>query len=103
MFIFFLFPGQRIKDLVPVKTVNILCNAILVISDTIFITLLVISSLRRCGYDGWLTVESFGRALPELAGATRVWRDLFDDLDSLFAESVAFIRREWAAAGERLA
>ena len=29
--------------------------------------------------------------------------DLFDDLDGLFAESVAFIRREWAAAGERLA
>nr|WP_255695970.1 sugar phosphate isomerase/epimerase family protein [Shinella sp. NM-101] len=60
-------------------------------------------ALRRCNYDGWLTVESFGRALPELAGATRVWRDLFDDLDGLFAESVAFIRREWAAAGERLA
>jgi D-psicose/D-tagatose/L-ribulose 3-epimerase len=60
-------------------------------------------ALRRCGYDGWLTVESFGRALPELAGATRVWRDLFDDLDGLFSQSIAFIRREWAAAGERLA
>ncbi|TCL71414.1 sugar phosphate isomerase/epimerase family protein [Rhizobium sp. BK251] len=60
-------------------------------------------ALRRCGYDGWLTVESFSRALPELAGATRVWRDLFDDLDRLFAESVAFIRREWQAAGERVA
>lgn len=60
-------------------------------------------ALRRCGYDGWLTVESFSRALPELAGATRVWRDLFDDLDRLFAESVAFIRREWQAAGEQVA
>ncbi|OLP56317.1 hypothetical protein BJF92_15625 [Rhizobium rhizosphaerae] len=60
-------------------------------------------ALRRCGYDGWLTVEAFGRALPELAGATRVWRDLFDDLDALFADSIAFIRREWAAAGDRLA
>ncbi len=59
-------------------------------------------ALRRCGYDGWLTVESFSRALPELAGATRVWRDLFDDLDHLFAESVAFIRHEWQAAGERV-
>ncbi|WP_151719827.1 sugar phosphate isomerase/epimerase family protein [Gemmobacter serpentinus] len=57
-------------------------------------------ALRRCGYDGWLTVEAFGRALPELAGATRVWRDLFDDLDALFAESAAFIRHEWARAGE---
>lgn len=60
-------------------------------------------ALRRCGYNGWLTVESFGRAVPELAGATRVWRDLFDDGDALFVESAAFIRREWAAAGERLA
>jgi D-psicose/D-tagatose/L-ribulose 3-epimerase len=60
-------------------------------------------ALRRCGYDGWLTVEAFSRALPELAGATRVWRDLFDDVDVLFAESAAFVRRQWAAAGERLA
>lgn len=60
-------------------------------------------ALRRCGYDGWLTVESFGRAVPELAGATRVWRDLFADTDSLFADSIAFIRREWDAAGERVA
>lgn len=60
-------------------------------------------ALRRCNYDGWLTVESFGRAVPELAGATRVWRDLFDDADALFAQSVAFIQRQWTAAGERLA
>ncbi|CAM5439073.1 D-psicose/D-tagatose/L-ribulose 3-epimerase [Aquamicrobium terrae] len=59
-------------------------------------------ALRRCGYDGWLTIESFSRALPELAGATRVWRDLFDDIDVLFAESAAFVRREWQAAGERV-
>lgn len=59
-------------------------------------------ALRRCGYDGWLTVESFGRALPELAGATRVWRDLFEDLDRLFSDSISFIRQEWDAAGERL-
>ncbi len=59
-------------------------------------------ALRRCGYDGWLTVEAFGRSVPELAGATRVWRNLFDDADRLFSESIAFIRREWSAAGERL-
>jgi D-psicose/D-tagatose/L-ribulose 3-epimerase len=59
-------------------------------------------ALRRCNYDGWLTIESFGRALPELAGATRVWRDLFDDVDELFAESADFVRRQWKAAGDRL-
>jgi D-psicose/D-tagatose/L-ribulose 3-epimerase len=59
-------------------------------------------ALRRCGYDGWLTVEAFGRSVPELAGATRVWRDLFDDRDRLFSDSIGMIRREWQAAGERL-
>ncbi len=54
--------------------------------------------MRGIGYDGWLTVEAFGRALPDLAAATRVWRDLFPDLDTLFAESIALIRREWEAA-----
>jgi D-psicose/D-tagatose/L-ribulose 3-epimerase len=60
-------------------------------------------ALRRCRYDGWLTVEAFGRSVPELAGATRVWRDLFDDRDRLFSDSIGMIRREWQAAGERLA
>ena len=56
------------------------------------------AAIRRCGYDGWLTVEAFGRALPALAGATRVWRDLFPDRDSLFAASIRHIRR--GLAGE---
>ena len=56
------------------------------------------AAFKRCGYDGWLTVEAFGRALPALAGATRVWRDLFPDRDTLFAESIRHIRR--GLAGE---
>jgi D-psicose/D-tagatose/L-ribulose 3-epimerase len=58
----------------------------------------VMRAIRATGYDGWLTVEAFGRALPDLAAATRVWRDLFPDLDTLFAEAIALIRREWRAA-----
>ena len=57
-----------------------------------------IRAIRTAGYDGWLTVEAFGRSVPALAAATRVWRDLFPSLDTLFAESIALIRREWAAA-----
>ena len=60
-------------------------------------------ALRRCGYDRWLTIEAFSRALPEIAGATRVWRDLFESSDDLFSQGSAFVRREWQAAGERLA
>lgn len=55
-------------------------------------------AIHATGYDGWLTVEAFGRALPSLAAATRVWRDLFPDLETLLAESHAFIRRGWAEA-----
>lgn len=55
-------------------------------------------AIRATGYDGWLTVEAFGRALPSLAAATRVWRDLFPDLDTLLVESHGFIRRGWAEA-----
>lgn len=56
------------------------------------------AAFKRHTYDGWLTVEAFGRALPALAGATRVWRDLFPDRDTLFAESIRHIRR--GLAGE---
>jgi D-psicose/D-tagatose/L-ribulose 3-epimerase len=55
-------------------------------------------AIRAAGYDDWLTVEAFGRALPSLAAATRVWRNLFPDIDTLFAESIAVIHREWEAA-----
>mgnify|MGYP003314909822 CR=1 FL=1 len=30
-------------------------------------------AIKNSDYDGWLTIEAFGRALPDLAAATRVW------------------------------
>ena len=57
----------------------------------------VIAAIRAKGYDGWLTVEAFGRALPALAAATRVWRDLFPDIDTLLSESLAEVRKHLAA------
>jgi D-psicose/D-tagatose/L-ribulose 3-epimerase len=57
-----------------------------------------IRAIRATGYDGWLTFEAFGQALPELAAATRVWRPLYPDLDTLFAEAIQMVRREWAHA-----
>lgn len=57
-----------------------------------------IHAIRGAGYDGWLTVEAFGRSLPALAAATRVWRDLYPDIDTLFSESIDLIRRHWAQA-----
>jgi D-psicose/D-tagatose/L-ribulose 3-epimerase len=52
----------------------------------------VFDAIKAIGYDGWLTVEAFGRGIPALAAATRVWRDLFPDIPTLFKESAAMIR-----------
>lgn len=52
------------------------------------------SGLAASGYDGYLTIEAFGRALPALAAATRVWRDLFPDPLALCREGLAFMKRE---------
>lgn len=58
----------------------------------------IFSAVRRTGFDGWVTVEAFGGGLPELAAATRVWRPLFPDYETLFTESIDFIRAQWEAA-----
>jgi D-psicose/D-tagatose/L-ribulose 3-epimerase len=56
-------------------------------------------ALRAVGYDGWLTIEAFGRALPALAAATRVWRDFAPNPEQVYLEGVKLIRDGWAAAG----
>ena len=58
----------------------------------------VFSATRGSGYQGWVILEAFGSGLPELAAATRVWRPLFPDFETLFAESISFIRQTWGAA-----
>lgn len=59
----------------------------------------VFEALVAAGYDGWLTVEAFGRALPEVAAATCIWRDMMESDEALASSSAEFIRRGWAAAG----
>jgi len=46
-----------------------------------------------------LTVEVFGRALPDLAAATRVWRDFFSSAEEVYTKSIKFVREQWASAG----
>jgi len=38
-------------------------------------------ALKEIEYSGWLTIEAFSRSLPDLAAATKVWRDLSPSLD----------------------
>jgi D-psicose/D-tagatose/L-ribulose 3-epimerase len=51
------------------------------------------SGLKAIHFNGYATIEAFGRALPALAAATRVWRDLFPDALELCREGLAFIHR----------
>ena len=53
------------------------------------------SVLKENGYDGWLTIEAFGRALPDLAAATRVWRDFFPSREEVYTFGYRFIRDGW--------
>lgn len=57
-----------------------------------------IAALKSVGYDGWLTIEAFGKALPELAAATRVWRDFFASPEEVYTEGYQYIRNCWDAA-----
>jgi D-psicose/D-tagatose/L-ribulose 3-epimerase len=55
-------------------------------------------ALKQSGYDGWCVIEAFGRALPDLAAATRVWRDFFPNRDEVYQFGGKFLREEWAKA-----
>jgi D-psicose/D-tagatose/L-ribulose 3-epimerase len=52
-----------------------------------------IAAAASAGYKGWLTVEAFGHALPDIAAATRVWRPLFGSTTEVYTEAIALIRR----------
>jgi D-psicose/D-tagatose/L-ribulose 3-epimerase len=54
-------------------------------------------ALKAAEYDGWLTIEAFGRSLPALAAATRVWRDFFPSPESVYREGIRNIRKGWSA------
>ncbi|MGI6458151.1 MAG: sugar phosphate isomerase/epimerase family protein [bacterium] len=51
-------------------------------------------ALKNIGYDGWLTIEAFSSALPELAGATCIWRKMFNDNSELSRKGLQFIQKK---------
>ena len=54
-----------------------------------------LKALRDGGYDGWLTVEAFGQALPDLAAATKVWRPFFPSESYVVKKAIKTIRKYW--------
>ena len=55
-------------------------------------------ALKDVKYDAWLVIESFGRALPDLAAATKVWRDLFPSPEEVYGQGLRFMKEKWAEA-----
>jgi len=53
-------------------------------------------ALHEVGYDGWLAVEAFGRSLPEIAAATKIWRKMYESEMQLAKDALAFMRAEVA-------
>ena len=55
-------------------------------------------AIRESGYDGWLTIEAFGRGLKDLAAATKVWRDFAESPEAVYREGYDHIRKGWKRA-----
>ncbi len=46
------------------------------------------------GYEGWMVIEAFGLALPEIAAATKIWRKMFKDEITLARNGFEFMSGE---------
>lgn len=53
-------------------------------------------TLKEVGYDGWLMIEAFGLALPEIAAATKIWRRMYQSEEQLARDGLAFMKAEYA-------
>lgn len=58
----------------------------------------VFKALKAAGYDGWMTIESFGSALPDLAAATKIWRPIFETETDVYRKGYKLMREGWDAA-----
>jgi D-psicose/D-tagatose/L-ribulose 3-epimerase len=57
----------------------------------------VFATLAELGYDGWLTIESFGFAAGALSAAAAIWRDLASTPDAIAFEGLRFLRATYRA------
>ncbi|MCA9187263.1 MAG: sugar phosphate isomerase/epimerase [Pirellulaceae bacterium] len=53
-------------------------------------------ALYKVKYEGWMMVEAFGLALPEIAAATKIWRRMFDSEEQLARDALAFMKKNVA-------
>ena len=55
------------------------------------------NTLHEVGYDGWMVVEAFGLALPELVAATKIWRRMYESEEQLAGDALAFMKSQVAS------
>ncbi len=55
------------------------------------------AALKQTGYDGWMVIEAFGLALPELAAATKIWRRMYQSELQLARDGLAFMKKHTGA------
>lgn len=53
-------------------------------------------ALKEINYDGWLMIEAFGLALPEISAATKIWRRMFPDEEYLAKNGFKFMKEQYA-------
>ena len=54
-------------------------------------------ALKEVNYNGWLMIEAFGLALPEIAAATKIWRKMYTTEEQLARDGLAFMKAQVAA------
>lgn len=57
----------------------------------------VFSALEQLGYDGWLTIESFGFSAGDLSAAASIWRDLEKTPEEIAWRGIEFLKGRCAA------
>jgi D-psicose/D-tagatose/L-ribulose 3-epimerase len=52
----------------------------------------VFQAIKDVGYDGWLTIESFGFNIGDISAAAAIWRDIEKTPDSIAFDGLRFLR-----------
>jgi D-psicose/D-tagatose/L-ribulose 3-epimerase len=55
-------------------------------------------AISEIGYDGWLTIESFGFASGALSAAASIWRDLANSPEQIAWDGIKFLKSRSAAS-----
>jgi D-psicose/D-tagatose/L-ribulose 3-epimerase len=56
-------------------------------------------ALKAAKYDGGMTIEAFGSAVPGVAAATKVWRSFFPSEEEVYKAGLRNMKQGWAKAG----